>query len=73
MRITVCVTVEVPSTRFEEIEQACLQAARKAAKQAMTQVCRRLEHARGPRARKAQGGRRRTILTRCGYLTMVTS
>lgn len=70
MRITVCVTVEVPSIRFEEIEEACLQASRRAAKQAMTHVCRRLEHARGPRARRARGGRRRTILTRSGYLTI---
>ena len=36
----------------------------------MAQACQRLEAARGPRARRARGGRRRTILTRCGYLTI---
>lgn len=71
MRITVCVTVEVSSTIFEEIEHACLRASRQAAREAMVQACRRLEAARGPRARKARHGRRRTILTRCGYLTIV--
>lgn len=70
MRLTVCVTVDVRSTRFEDIEQACVEAGRAAAKEAMEGICRRLEHSRGPRARRARHGRRRTILTRAGYVTI---
>jgi hypothetical protein len=36
----------------------------------MVGICRRLEASRGPRARRARHGRRRTILTRAGYLTI---
>lgn len=70
MRISVLLTVDVPSTSFEAIEEACVVASRKAAREAMARTCQRLETARGPRARKALGGRRRTILTRAGYLTL---
>lgn len=70
MRITVCLTVEVPSTSFEAIERVCVEAGRTAAKEAIVQVCDRLERSRGHRSRKARHGRRRTILTRAGYLTI---
>lgn len=70
MRLTVCVTVEVRSTRFSDIEEASLRASREAARQTMVEACRRLEAGRGPRARRARHGRRRTILTRCGYITI---
>ncbi len=70
MRYQVSITVEVGSTRFSDIEQACLEAARAAAREAMVGICRRLEGSRGPRARKARHGRRRTVLTRAGYITI---
>jgi hypothetical protein len=70
VRITVSVTVEVRSTRFEDIEAASMRAARQAAREAIGEACRRLEHARGHRARKARHGRRRIVLTRAGYLTI---
>ncbi len=64
------ITVEVGSTRFSDIEQACLEAARAAARDAMIGICERLERSRGPRANKARHGRRRSILTRAGYITI---
>ena len=70
MRYQVSLTVDVHSTRFEDIEQACLDAARAAAREAMVGLCRGLETSRGPRARKARHGRRRTLLTRAGYITI---
>jgi hypothetical protein len=70
VQITVCVTVEVRSTRFSDIEEACIQASRTAAGRAMVQACRRLEASRGPRAARARRGRKRTILTRAGYITI---
>lgn len=70
MRYQVSLTVDVHSTRFEDIEQACLDAARAAAREAMVGLCRRREISRGPRARKARHGRRRTVLTRAGYITI---
>lgn len=71
MQVTVSLTVQVPSTAtFEEIQEACVQASRRAAREAMGQILRRMEHARGRRARGSHGGRRRTIPTRCGYLTI---
>ena len=70
MRHQVSITVEVRSTRFEEIERACVDAGRAAAREAMVGICRRLEAARGHRARRARYGRRRTILTRVGYVTI---
>ena len=36
----------------------------------MVGLCRRREISRGPRARKARHGRRRTVLTRAGYITI---
>ena len=36
----------------------------------MVGLCRGLETSRGPRARKARHGRRRTVLTRAGYITI---
>ena len=71
MQVTVSLTVELPSTAtFCEIEEACVQASRRAGREAMEQICRRMEHARGRGARRARGGRRRTILTRFGHLTL---
>jgi len=62
--------VDVPTTEFSAIEEACLAAGREAAAKAMVQAVRRLEAGRGPRARRARHGRRRTILTRAGYITI---
>jgi hypothetical protein len=70
VRYQVSITVEVGSTRFSDIEQACLEAARAAAREAMVGICHRLEASRGPRSRKARQGRRRTLLTRAGYITI---
>src|SRR3954462_8642640 len=70
VRLSVCVTVDVPTTEFSAIEEACLAAGREAAAKAMVQAVRRLEAGRGPRARRARHGRRRTILTRAGYITI---
>jgi hypothetical protein len=70
VRITVCVTVEVSSTSFTEIEEACVKGGREASRQAIEHVCQRLERERGPRSRKARFGRRRTILTRAGYVSL---
>lgn len=70
MRVSVCVTIEVPSTSLSALEEAAVNAGREAARQIMAQACERLERSRGPRARKARHGRPRTILTRAGYLTI---
>jgi hypothetical protein len=70
VRHPVSFTVEVTSTRLEDIEQACVEAGRYAAKEAMASIIERLERSRSPRARRATGGRARTILTRCGWLTI---
>jgi hypothetical protein len=70
VRYQVSITVDVGSTRFEDIEKSCVEAGRAAAKEAMAGICRGLEASRGPRARKARYGRSRRILTRCGYLTI---
>jgi hypothetical protein len=70
VRYQVSITVEVRSTSFEDIEQACVEAGRAAAREAMVGICRHLEASRGPRARRARHGRRRTILTRAGYVTI---
>src|SRR5262249_43871693 len=43
---------------------------RAAAREAMVQAVHRLEAGRGHRARRARHGRRRTILTRAGYITI---
>jgi hypothetical protein len=66
VRVSVCVTVEVPTTTFSAIEEACVVAGRKAAKEALLQALHRLEARRGPRARGARHGRRRTLLTKVG-------
>lgn len=70
MRVSVCVTVDVPTTTFSAIEQACAAAGRKAAKDALVQAVHRLEGGRGPRALRARHGRKRTILTRVGHITI---
>lgn len=70
MRVSVCVTVDVPTTMFSAIEEACVAAGRKAAREALAQAMHRLEAARGQRARRARHGRKRTLLTRCGYVTI---
>jgi hypothetical protein len=70
VHLTVSVTVEVRSTRFSDIEEACLRASRAAAKEAMVRTVDRIERGRGSRARKARFGRRRRILTRAGYITI---
>jgi hypothetical protein len=53
VRVSVCFTVEVPTTTFSGIEEACVAAGRTAAREAMVQAMHRLEAARGPRARRA--------------------
>lgn len=69
MQVSVLLTVEVPSTAsFDEIEQACVDAARVGGHRTLGQILERLEQRRGRRARKARG-RPRTVLTRLGYLT----
>lgn len=69
MRVSVSLTVEVPSTAtFEEIEQACVAASRAAGLEAIGNVVLRLEQRRSRRSRKHRG-RARTVLTRLGYLT----
>jgi hypothetical protein len=70
VQLTVSVTVDVRSTRFSDIEEAALRAARAAAKEAMVAAVDHLERARGTRSRKARFGRRRTILTRAGHITI---
>jgi Uncharacterised protein family (UPF0236) len=71
VRITVCFTVEVSTTSFSTIEEAAISAGRDVAKQVITETCARLEAGRGGRRRrKARFGRRRTVLTRAGYVTI---
>lgn len=70
MRVTVCVTVDVASTRLEDLEDACVKAGRQASRLALTQAFERLERSRGPRARHIRRGRRRTVLTRVGFVTL---
>lgn len=70
MRLSVCVTVEVASTSFDDIEAAVVGAGAEAMRSALVQACDRLERRRSPRARRARGGRRRTLLTRAGYITI---
>jgi hypothetical protein len=70
VRLSVCVTVDVPTTDFTAIEEACVRAGRAAAREMMVQAVHRLEAGRGRRARKVRHGRRRRILTRAGYITI---
>ena len=70
MRVTVCVTVEVPTTSISTIEDAAMAAGRDVARRVITEACERLESGRGTRSRKARYGRARTILTRAGYVTI---
>lgn len=71
MRVTVCVSIDVGSTRFTDIEEACLRAAREAARTALVRSCERLERSRGSRAKRARRkGRSRVLLTRAGYVTI---
>jgi len=70
VQVSVSLTLQVPSTAtIEVIEEACVKASRKAARDAMSEPCRQMEHARARRSSKTRG-RRPTILTRCGYLTI---
>jgi hypothetical protein len=71
VRVSVCFTVEVPTNSFSAVEEACVAAGRKAAREALVQALHRLEAARGPKARKARHGRRRTLLTTVGYVTII--
>src|SRR3989304_1828967 len=69
-QVSVSLRLQVPSTAtIEVIEEACVKASRKAARDAMSEPCRQMEHARARRSSKTRG-RRPTILTRCGYLTI---
>lgn len=70
MRVTVCVTINVPSTSFPKIEEACLSAGREAARQAIERTCSRMERSRSMRSRKARHGRPRKVLTRAGFVTL---
>ncbi len=71
MRVSVCFTVDVPTTTFSAIEEVCQAAGRAAAKEAIVQTLHRLEAGRGRRARRARWGRKRTLLTTAGYITIV--
>lgn len=70
MRITVSVTVQTTTTRLDELEEACLDASRRAGRIALEQACDQLEQRRGGPRRRARGTRRRTILTRLGFITL---
>jgi Uncharacterised protein family (UPF0236) len=70
VQVAVFLKVEVPSTAsFAQIEQACVNASRKAGNEAIGQLLQRRERDRGKRPRQSGGGRRRTVLTRVGYVT----
>ncbi len=69
MRVTVSVTVDVDTTDLETMESSVVEALRPVGLQIVGQAVERLERSR-PRGRKARYGRRRTVLTRCGYLTI---
>jgi hypothetical protein len=69
VRVSVLLTVEVSSTpTFDEIEQACVKASRAAGLEAIGQVVSKVEQRRGRRVHRHRG-RRRTVLTRLGYVT----
>ena len=68
MLITVSVTVDVTSTRIEEIESAALDAGRRAARRAIEETCERIEASRHRRRRV--GTRRRVVLTKAGWITI---
>lgn len=68
MLVTVSVTVEVSSTRIEDLEDACLQASRKAGRQALETSIDRIERRRCGKRRR--GTRRRRVLTSMGYVTI---
>lgn len=70
MRITVSVTVETATTGLDELEEACLKASREAGRIALERTCEQLEHRRGGPRRRRRGTRRRTILTRLGFITV---
>ncbi len=69
MRISVCVTLDVPTTSFSAIEEACARAGRAAAKEAIVHTLHRLKAGRGRGARRLRRGRRRSMLTKVGYIT----
>ena len=68
MLITVSVTVDVTSTRIEEIESSVLDAGRRAARRAIEETCERIEASRHRRRRV--GTRRRVVLTKAGWITI---
>lgn len=68
MLITVSVTVDVTSTRIEEIESSALDAGREAARRAIEETCERIEASRHRRRRV--GTRRRVVLTKAGWITI---
>lgn len=70
MRVTVSITVEVPATSISSIEDAAMAAGRQVARGVITEACQRIEATRGRAPRKTRYGRRRTILTRAGYVTI---
>jgi hypothetical protein len=69
VQVRVCVTVDVDTTNFETMETSVVNTVQSVARAVLGQAVERLERSR-PRRRKARHGRRRTILTRCGYLTI---
>jgi hypothetical protein len=71
VRITVCVTVEIPTTSLSGIERACIGHGRKGDDEAgYCPSLDRLEPSWEPRARRARRCQRRTILTQAGYITI---
>jgi hypothetical protein len=66
--ITVSVTVNVASTRIEEIESEAIRASRQAARRAIEEACERIEASR--RRRRRVGTRRRVVLTKAGWITI---
>lgn len=68
MLITVSVTVDVASTRIDDIEAAALDAGREAARRSIEKACQHLEASR--RRRRRVGTRRRVVLTRAGWITL---
>jgi Uncharacterised protein family (UPF0236) len=68
VRVTVSITVEVPTTSFSAIEDAAIAAGSSVARQAIAQAAERLDGAHG--SRRGRFGRPRTVLTRAGYVTI---
>lgn len=68
MLVTVSVTVEVSSTRIDEMEQACRSAAREAGRTALEALIDHTERRRCGKRRR--GTRRRQVLTSMGFVTI---